>query len=230
MSRRYAVTSCSEGHRLNQRQGRGRFITLEGGEGVGKSTNLAFVKAHLEAAGLEVVATREPGGTPLAEEIRGLLLAVREEPMSDLSELLLIFAARAQHLARLIEPALARGAWVLSDRFTDATYAYQGGGRGLEVRVIALLEQLVQGELRPDLTLYLDTPLEIAEARLAGRDLDGDLRACDEVRGRACEEDAETGQILVLAPATGRRAAESREFRSPVHPARGLSEARIAAP
>ncbi len=157
---------------MNQRQDRGRFITLEGGEGVGKSTNLAFVKAHLEAAGLEVVATREPGGTPLAEEIRALLLAVREEPMADLSELLMIFAARAQHLATLIEPALARGAWVLSDRFTDATYAYQGGGRGLEVRVIALLEQLVQGDLRPDLTLYLDTPLEIAEARLAGRDLD----------------------------------------------------------
>ena len=157
---------------MKQRQGRGRFITLEGGEGVGKSTNLAFVKAHLEAAGLEVVATREPGGTPLAEEIRALLLAVREETMSELSELLLIFAARAQHLATLIEPALARGAWVLSDRFTDATYAYQGGGRGLEARVIALLEQLVQGDLRPDLTLYLDTPLEIAEARLAGRDLD----------------------------------------------------------
>lgn len=172
MSRRYAATSCAKGCRLKKRQDRGRFITLEGGEGVGKSTNLAFVKAHLEAAGLEVVATREPGGTPLAEEIRALLLAVREESMADLTELLLIFAGRAQHLATLIEPALARGAWVLSDRFTDATYAYQGGGRGLEVRVIALLEQLVQGELRPDLTLYLDTPLEIAEARLAGRDLD----------------------------------------------------------
>ena len=172
MSERYAATSCSEAPRLKQSQDRGRFITLEGGEGVGKSTNLAFVKAHLEAAGLEVVATREPGGTPLAEEIRELLLAVRKEPMSDLSELLLIFAARAQHLAMLVEPALVRGAWVLSDRFTDATYAYQGGGRGLELRVIALLEQLVQGDLRPDLTLYLDTPLEIAEARLAGRDLD----------------------------------------------------------
>ncbi len=157
---------------MKQRQGRGRFITLEGGEGVGKSTNLAFVKAHLEAVGLEVVSTREPGGTPLAEEIRALLLAVREEPMAELTELLLVFAGRAQHLATLIEPALARGAWVLSDRFTDATYAYQGGGRGLETRVIALLEQLVQGDLRPDLTLYLDTPLEVAEARLAGRDLD----------------------------------------------------------
>jgi len=157
---------------LKQQQGRGRFITLEGGEGVGKSTNLAFVQAHLEAAGLEVVPTREPGGTPLAEEIRSLLLAVREEPMADLTELLLVFAGRAQHLATLIEPALARGAWVLSDRFTDATYAYQGGGRGLETAVIALLEQLVQGDLRPDLTLYLDTPLEVAEARLAGRDLD----------------------------------------------------------
>ena len=151
---------------------RGRFITLEGGEGVGKSTNLAFIKAHIERAGIEVVATREPGGTPLAEEIRELLLAVREEPMAELTELLLVFAGRAQHLATLIEPALARGAWVLSDRFTDATYAYQGGGRGLDRELIAELESLVQGKLRPDLTLYLDSPPEIAAARLAGRELD----------------------------------------------------------
>ena len=151
---------------------RGRFITLEGGEGVGKSTNLAFVQQHIQGAGFEVMATREPGGTPLAEEIRGLLLAVRDEPMAQLTELLLVFAARAQHVANLIEPALARGVWVLSDRFTDATYAYQGGGRGMDRTTIAELESLVQGKLRPDLTLYLDGPPEIAETRLAGRELD----------------------------------------------------------
>ncbi len=157
---------------MSRHRARGRFITLEGGEGVGKSTNLAFIQAHLEAAGLEVVATREPGGTPLAEQIRELLLAVRDEPMADLTELLLVFAARAQHLKTLVEPALARGAWVLSDRFTDATYAYQGGGRGLDARVIGDLEELVQGDLRPDLTLYLDLPPDVSESRLAGRQLD----------------------------------------------------------
>lgn len=151
---------------------RGRFVTLEGGEGVGKSTNLAFVAAHLRGAGLEVVTTREPGGTPLAEEIRRLLLTVREEPMAGLTELLLVFAARAQHLERVIEPALARGAWVLCDRFTDATYAYQGGGRGLDAGAIAALEQLVQQGLQPDLTLYLDLSLEAAEARLGDRERD----------------------------------------------------------
>jgi dTMP kinase len=151
---------------------RGRFITLEGGEGVGKSTNMAFVAAHLRAAGVEVVTTREPGGTPLAEAIRGLLLDVVDEEMAPLTELLLVFAARAQHLARVIQPALARGAWVLCDRFTDATYAYQGGGRGLDRTAIATLERLVQGELAPDLTLYLDLSVEAAQARLAGRERD----------------------------------------------------------
>jgi dTMP kinase len=151
---------------------RGRFITLEGGEGVGKSTNMAFVAAHLRAAGLDVVTTREPGGTPLAEAIRGLLLQVSAEPMAPLTELLLVFAARAQHLAGVIEPALARGAWVLCDRFTDATYAYQGGGRGLDQAAIEILERLVQGDLQPDLTLYLDLSVEAAQARLDGRERD----------------------------------------------------------
>lgn len=173
MSRLSAGTSCSDGGAaVNASARRGRFITLEGGEGVGKSTNLAFVKAHIERAGFEVVATREPGGTPLAEEIRELLLAVREEPMAELTELLLVFAARAQHLTKLIEPALSRGAWVLSDRFTDATYAYQGGGRGLDRTTIAELESMVQGKLRPDLTLYLDSPPQVGESRLVGRELD----------------------------------------------------------
>ena len=151
---------------------RGRFITLEGGEGAGKSTNLAFVRGYLERAGVELLATREPGGTPLAEQIRALLLEVRDEPVAGLTELLLMFAARAQHLAQVIEPALARGAWVLCDRFTDATYAYQGAGRGLDHATIALLEHLVHGQLQPDLTLYLDLAPDTARTRMAGRALD----------------------------------------------------------
>lgn len=150
----------------------GRFITLEGGEGVGKSTNLALVVQMIEAAGYRVVSTREPGGTPLAEEIRELLLRVRDEPVDGLTELLLIFAARAQHLARVIRPALASGSWVVSDRFTDATYAYQGGGRSLPVATIARLEALVQAELQPDLTLYLDVPVAVGQARIGDREQD----------------------------------------------------------
>ncbi|GKW49084.1 dTMP kinase [Halomonas sp. NCCP-2165] len=149
---------------------RGRFITLEGGEGVGKTTNGALIRTWLEARGIEVVATREPGGTPGAERIRELLLgADGDDPLCDDAELLLVFAARAQHLARKIRPALERGAWVLCDRFTDATYAYQGAGRGGDLAQIATLERLVQGELRPDLTLLLDMPLAASQARLASR-------------------------------------------------------------
>ena len=147
----------------------GRFITVEGGEGAGKSTCLAFIREHLESAGHKVVVTREPGGTALAERIRELLLGHHTDGMSEDCELLLVFAARADHLARVIRPALERGDWVLSDRFTDATYAYQGGGRGLDVGRIAELEQLVQGELRPDLTLLLDLPVDTGLARAAGR-------------------------------------------------------------
>jgi dTMP kinase len=150
----------------------GRFITLEGGEGVGKSTNLALVVDLLEARGLTVVETREPGGTPLAEEIRDLFLGVREETVHGLTELLLIFAARAQHLETVIKPALAAGQWVVCDRFTDATFAYQGGGRGLPVAQIEALEALVQGELRPDLTLYLDVPPEVGHERIGDREHD----------------------------------------------------------
>ncbi|HEY5645147.1 MAG TPA: dTMP kinase [Pseudomonadales bacterium] len=150
----------------------GRFITLEGGEGVGKSTNLRLVVELIEAAGHRVVTTREPGGTPLAEEIRELFLGVRDEPVAGLTELLLIFAARAQHLESVIRPALSAGSWVVCDRFTDATYAYQGGGRGLPVGQIEALEQLVQGDLRPDLTLYLDVPVEVGQARIQDREHD----------------------------------------------------------
>ena len=148
---------------------RGKFLTIEGTEGVGKSTNLAFVRDWLQAKGIEVVVTREPGGTPLAEEIRSLLLAKRNESVNETAELLLVFAARAQHLAQVIQPALARGAWVLSDRFTDATYAYQGGGRGLSTEIITQLEQMVQGDLRPDLTLILDIDVALGLNRARQR-------------------------------------------------------------
>ncbi|WP_010323860.1 dTMP kinase [Marinobacterium stanieri] len=147
----------------------GRFITVEGGEGVGKTTNLDFIEASLRAQGRDVVRTREPGGTPLAESVRELLLAPRDEQVSDLTELLLVFAARAQHLEQVIKPALAAGKWVLCDRFTDATYAYQGAGRGMDMSAIATLEQLVQQTLRPDLTLLLDVPVEIGMARASAR-------------------------------------------------------------
>lgn len=147
----------------------GLFITLEGPEGAGKSTNREYLAARLREQGVDVVMTREPGGTPLAERIRELLLAPSEETMAADTELLLMFAARAQHLAEVIRPALARGAVVLCDRFTDATYAYQGGGRGLSVERIAILEAFVQGELRPDLTLVFDLPVEVGLARAAAR-------------------------------------------------------------
>ena len=148
---------------------RGKFITVEGGEGVGKSTNIALIAQILTDAGHSPVQTREPGGTALAEKIRQLLLAHGDEVMSASTELLLIFAARAQHLHQVIEPALAAGQWVLCDRFTDATYAYQGGGRGLNREHIATLEQLVQGDLRPDLTVLLDAPVATGRERAQNR-------------------------------------------------------------
>ena len=147
----------------------GLFITLEGPEGAGKSTNRDYLAARLREHGLDVVLTREPGGTPLAEKVRELLLAPSDEVMAADTELLLVFAARAQHLAQVIRPALAKGSVVLCDRFTDATYAYQGGGRGLSVARIAALEQFVQGDLRPDLTLVFDLPVEVGLARAAAR-------------------------------------------------------------
>ena len=145
-----------------------RLVTLEGGEGAGKSTVLAALRDALLAAGDEVVCTREPGGTPLAEQIRGLLLDTRHEPPAPETELLLMFAARAQHVRETILPALRRGAWVLSDRFTDASYAYQGAARGGDVEFIAQLEQRVVG-ICPGLTLLLDVPIEIGLQRARGR-------------------------------------------------------------
>ena len=148
---------------------KGKFITVEGIEGVGKTTNIGFIHQQLQAAGRDVVLTREPGGTPLGEAVRGLLLDPAYTGMDSTCELQLMFAARAEHLAKVVWPALEKGQWVLCDRFTDATYAYQGGGRGIDTSVIARLEELVQGDFRPDLTLLLDVPVEIGLARAGKR-------------------------------------------------------------
>ena len=148
---------------------RGLFITIEGGEGVGKSTNIEFIKGLIDAQNVECIVTREPGGTPLAEEIREVLIANREEKFVTETELLLMFAARAQHLHQKILPALEQGIWVISDRFTDATYAYQSGGRGVPNEKVALLENFVQGDTRPDLTLLLDAPIEVGMSRARSR-------------------------------------------------------------
>jgi dTMP kinase len=148
---------------------KGKFITVEGIEGVGKTTNVDFIHQRLLAAGRDVVLTREPGGTPLGEAIRGLLLDPEYTGMDSTCELQLMFAARAEHLAKVVWPALEAGRWVLCDRFTDATYAYQGGGRGINTDTIARLEDLVQGDFRPDLTLLLDVPVEVGLARAGKR-------------------------------------------------------------
>ena len=147
----------------------GRFITIEGGEGAGKSTAQTFLADKLTAQGISVLQTREPGGTPLAEAIRRNLLSVDEEAPVEMAELLLVFAARAQHLAKVIEPALEQGQWVLCDRFTDATYAYQGAGRGLSAELIGKLEALVQGDRHPDTVILLDMPPQIGLARARAR-------------------------------------------------------------
>ena len=156
---------------------RGKFITLEGGEGVGKSTQLEVIREHLERAGIPLLMTREPGGTPFAEQLRELLLAPREEEVAVDCELLLMFAARAQHLVQAIRPALDAGTWVVSDRFTDATFAYQGGGRGIDMQRIADLERWVLDGFGPDVTFLLDAPVEIGLERMRER---GDLDRFEE--------------------------------------------------
>ncbi len=148
---------------------RGRFITLEGLEGSGKSTQIALLRDHLVAQGRKVVLTREPGGTPLAERLREIVLHAGDETVSDQAEVLVLFAARAVHLDTLVRPALGRGDWVLCDRFTDASYAYQGAGRGIADDDIAALEAFVQRGLTPDLTLLLDLPVEIGLERARAR-------------------------------------------------------------
>ena len=146
-----------------------RLITVEGIEGVGKSTHLGFIHDWLKAQGVKVLITREPGGTPLAERIRELLLDASNEQLPAMSELLLMFAARASHVEYVIRPALAAGTWVLCDRFTDASYAYQGGGRKLPMQHIATLERWVLRGLKPDLTLLLDAPVQVGIRRMRGR-------------------------------------------------------------
>ena len=148
-----------------------KFITLEGSEGVGKTTNLEHIKTLLNDAGIEFIVTREPGGTELGEQLRELLLGHKHDGMADETELLMMFASRAEHLDKVIKPALEKGKWVLCDRFTDATFAYQGGGRGIDFERIEILEDYVQGDCRPDLTLLLDAPIEIGRERANQRSL-----------------------------------------------------------
>ena len=200
---------------------RGRFITFEGVEGVGKTTQLERLKATLEAAGREVVATREPGGTPLAERIRELVLHETAEPVPVAAELLLMFAARAVHTENLLRPALARGAWVLCDRYTDATYAYQGAGRGVADADIEPLARLAQRGLAPDLTILLDAPVATALERARAR------------RGRADRIEAETvaffervrARSLALAAAAPGRRAVVDAGRAPAAVARDVARA-----
>ena len=148
---------------------RGMFITIEGVEGVGKSTNMEFIARRIAAAGFDVKCGREPGGTPMAERIRDMLLQHGDEPLPDLAELLLFFASRTLHIENSIRPALAAGSWVVCDRFTDASRAYQGAGRGLNLQRIDTLAEWVHGDLQPDLTVLLDAPAEIGMGRAASR-------------------------------------------------------------
>ena len=181
---------------------RGRFITLEGSEGAGKSTNVEVAERCLRTMDIDVEVTREPGGTPLAEEVRKLLLSTREETVDPLAETLLMFAARAQHLTKVIRPFLAQGRWVLCERFTDATHAYQGGGRGVDASAIDALAALIHPGFEPDLTLYLDVPVEQALARISGRVHDRferERRAFFErVRARYLELARENPRICVI--------------------------------
>ncbi len=147
----------------------GKFISIEGTEGVGKSTNIAFIKAWFEAKNISLLHTREPGGTPLAEEIRELLLSQREEAVDAKSELLLMYAARAQHVSQKIKPALEQGQWVLCDRFSDASFAYQGAGRALGLDKLVALDQWVLEGFKPDLTILLDLPVEVGLSRAQER-------------------------------------------------------------
>ncbi|MGH8496089.1 MAG: dTMP kinase [Gammaproteobacteria bacterium] len=184
----------------------GKLITLEGIEGVGKSTGMSFLSERLQTRGIDVLTTREPGGTPLAETIRKLVVEPSEEAMPAICETLLMFAARSAHLANRIRPALAAGRWVLCDRFTDATYAYQGGGRGVPVEHIRSLHDWVHAGLEPDLTLLLDAPVEVGFARIRGRNAEGrdrferERRAFFE-RARSAYLDiakAETARVIVI--------------------------------
>lgn len=148
---------------------KGKFISLEGGEGSGKSSAIDFIRSWLESQGIDYVITREPGGTPMAEEIRQLILSSRDEKVDDMTELLLVFAARAQHLSQKVRPALLEGKWVISDRFLDSSYVYQGEARGGDLSILNALSDWVVGDWRPDSTLLLDVPVEIGLQRVTQR-------------------------------------------------------------
>lgn len=204
---------------------RGKFITIEGGEGVGKSTQIAALRDLLAARQLEVVVTREPGGTPRAERIRELLLENSGESMPVTCELLLMFAARATHIENVIRPALMRGAWVVCDRFTDASYAYQGHGRGVHAEHIAALERFVQGDLRPDLTLLLDAPVDVGGARASARNTAAGSSDRFEQEQRTFFERVRTGYLerarsepgrIAVIDATGSREAVARAIQTAV--------------
>jgi len=197
-----------------------RLITLEGGEGAGKTSAIAAIRERLQATGHDVVLTREPGGTPLAERIRELLLGAQDEPLAAETELLLMFASRAQHVRQVVRPALRRGAFVISDRFTDSSYAYQGAGRGLDPEWIAALERRAVG-LTPGLTLLLDLDVREGRARTAGRDLWPDR----------IESEQDDFFERVRAGFRARAAAEPRRFRviDASQPPTGVGEAVDAA-
>jgi dTMP kinase len=204
---------------------RGKFITIEGGEGVGKSTQIAALRELLAARRLEVVVTREPGGTPRAERIRELLLENSAESMPVACELLLMFAARATHIENVIRPALVRGAWVVCDRFTDASYAYQGHGRGVDAGHIAALERFVQGDLRPDLTLLLDAPVDVGGARASARNAAAGSSDRFEQEQRAFFERVRAGYLerahteprrIAVVDATGTREVVAQAIRTAV--------------
>lgn len=190
---------------------RGKFITMEGGEGAGKSTMMDRVARWLEDSGHSVVRTREPGGTVLAEKLREVLLDRQNSTLSGQSELLLLFAARSQHLDELIRPSLQRGEWVLCDRFTDATWAYQGGGRGLPLEDIETLETLVHGDLQPDLTVLLDLPVEQGMERAGKRSLadrfeQESMAFFQRVRAAYLERAARSPERFVVIDASGDQA------------------------
>lgn len=197
---------------------RGAFVTLEGGEGVGKSTNMALVTEVLRSQGFDVVATREPGGTELGERIRQLLLHGEHGPIGALTETLLMLAARSEHLDRVIRPALAAGRWVVCDRFTDATWAYQGGGRGVERQLLEQLTTAVQGDTVPDLTLLLDAPLDVGAARMIGRNPDNFERESraffERVRQAYLERAAREPNRVVIVDASQPLEAVQSEIRS----------------
>lgn len=198
---------------------RGKLLTLEGTEGAGKSTAAAWLVPALQAAGITVVHTREPGGTALGEAIREVLLADHGQPMPAMSELLLMFASRAAHLSQIIEPALAAGQWVVCDRFTDASYAYQGAGRGLGAPAVAALEQLVQDTLRPDRVFWFDLPVAIGLERVRSRGVsnrfDGEeLRFHETVRAAYADRAGAEPERYVRIDATADPAGVQRQLQT----------------